>query len=107
VLIDVNLVPSVVPMPLTAARMAIEMAQAIKAYSIAVAPDWSAKKPQNKRRKTAPPGIGNSGFSRVSASKLIIKNSIDRKSCWLTRAPPQSYGQRLAALAGTIGLALR
>jgi hypothetical protein len=98
----VKRVLSVVPMPLTAASMAIEMAQAIKAYSIAVAADWSAKKLQNKRRKKAPPGISKTGFSRVSGSKFTRKNSIDLKSCWLTRAPPQSYGL-LIALAGAIG----
>lgn len=107
VLSDVNEVLSVVPIPLTAARMAIEMPQAIRAYSIAVAADWSARKPQNRRRKKAPPGVEERDSPAFHATKLIRKNSINLKSCWLTGAPPQSYGHRLAALAGAIGLALR
>ncbi len=41
VLIDVKLVLSAVPTPLTAAMMATAMPAAIRPYSIAVAPDWS------------------------------------------------------------------
>ena len=44
VLILVKLLPSVVPNPLTAARIVIEMPAAISAYSMAVAADSSFKK---------------------------------------------------------------
>jgi len=44
VLIDVNLVLSVVPRPLTTAMMASEMPAAIRPYSMAVAPDSSFRK---------------------------------------------------------------
>jgi hypothetical protein len=42
-LIDVNLVLSLVPNPFTAAMIASEIPAAIKPYSIAVVPDWSAQ----------------------------------------------------------------
>jgi hypothetical protein len=47
VLTDVNMVLSVVPRPFTTAMMARLMPHAIKAYSIAVAADWSAKNRKN------------------------------------------------------------
>jgi hypothetical protein len=43
-LIDVNLVLSLPPSPFTIAMIASEMPAAIKPYSIAVAPDQSARK---------------------------------------------------------------
>jgi len=43
-LIEVNLAFSVVPRPLTATIIAIEMPAAIRPYSMAVAPDSSCKK---------------------------------------------------------------
>jgi len=47
------LVLRVVPRPLTAVMMARLMPAAIKAYSMAVAPDWSAKNRNIMRFKTA------------------------------------------------------
>jgi hypothetical protein len=55
VLIEVNLVLSFVPSPFTTAIMAREMPAAISPYSIAVAPDSSAK---NLRRVFMPPILG-------------------------------------------------
>jgi hypothetical protein len=42
-LIEVNLVLSLVPSPFTIAMIASEMPAAIRPYSMAVAPDWSAR----------------------------------------------------------------
>jgi hypothetical protein len=64
---EVNLESRVVPMLLTATRITMLRPTAIRQYSIAVAPDWSARNLENRRR------IQNScrrstGFSRAIAS---------------------------------------
>ena len=57
VLIELNMVFKLLPRPLTAARIAIEMPAAIRPYSIAVAPDSSDKKFQKAILQNQPPGL--------------------------------------------------
>jgi hypothetical protein len=63
---EVNLASRVVPMLLTATRITMLKPTAIRQYSMAVAPDWSARNLESSRR------IENScrrstGFSRANA----------------------------------------
>ena len=73
VLIVANVVLSVVPRPLTAAMMARAMPAAIRPYSIAVAPDWSAKNLKNVCFMIHLLVAMTPGFSRVSGVELCSR----------------------------------
>src|ERR1700738_4757087 len=67
---ELNLVANCGPMPWTVVMIANAIPQAIRQYSMAVAPDWSARNFANNRGIQGSCGHSRRDFSLLSAAKL-------------------------------------